>query len=253
MKYIEDLTIIENTALNPYYFLLRLQSKNKLPDILPGQFVNVLVKDVSDRILRRPISIHNVNYEKNSFSLVVQKIGKATNKLSLCKQKEELSTVFPLGDSFPLNFKKPLLIGGGVGIAPLFYLAKCYNEKGIRPYVVYGAKTKEMLFSLEEFSKVSNLFISTEDGSKGEKGFVTQNSVLEKNDFDCILTCGPTVMMKAINEIAKKKDIPCYVSLENRMACGVGACLCCVVDTNKGNVCTCTEGAVFNAKDLKEF
>lgn len=253
MKHIEDLLVVKNTALNPYYFLLELRSESKLPNILPGNFVNVLVQGVSDRILRRPISIHDVNYERNSFSLVVQKIGKATQQLSLIKKGESLSVVSPLGNSFPLDYKRPLLMGGGVGIAPLYYLAKCYNEKGIRPYVVYGAKTKELLFATKEFSKISNLYISTEDGSESEKGFLTQNSLLEKDDFDCILTCGPTIMMKNVNDIAKKKNVPCFVSLENRMACGIGACLCCVVDTIEGNVCTCTEGAVFNAKDLKEF
>jgi dihydroorotate dehydrogenase electron transfer subunit len=253
MKYCEDFIVLENTSLNPYYYLLRLKTKKDLPEIEPGQFVNLLVKDVSDRILRRPISIYDVDKQNNTLCLVIQKIGKATEKLSTCKLNTTLSVMYPLGNGFPTSFKKPLLVGGGVGVAPLYYLSKCFNDKDVRPTVLIGAKSKRQLFSIKEFDAISNVHISTEDGSFGEKGFLTQNTILNNNDFDAILTCGPTIMMKAVSDIAKKKNLPCYVSLENRMACGIGACLCCVVDSKEGNVCTCTEGPVFLSNDLKQW
>ncbi|MBR1626155.1 MAG: dihydroorotate dehydrogenase electron transfer subunit [Bacteroidales bacterium] len=251
MKYQQDLMIEKKEFLNKNNFLLILKSRTSLPEILPGQFVNILVHDVADRLLRRPISIHDADYSSDTISVVVQKIGKATEKLSLVNEGEVLNVVFPLGNSFSVEEKRPLLVGGGVGTAPLYYLAKKYYERGIRPVVLIGARTKEQLFLIEKYSSIADVYISIEDGSAGEKGLVTDNSILQK-EFSAILTCGPTPMMKAVNKEALKKNIPCYVSLENRMACGIGACLCCVSDTvNEGNVCVCTKGPVFDANDLK--
>lgn len=251
MKRQEDLLVISNTELNKNCFLLKLKTETSLSDIMAGQFVNVLVKDVQDRILRRPISIHDVDMENNILSIVVQKVGKSTNKLSEIKAMDKLSVVYPLGNSFPMDEKRPLLIGGGVGTAPLYYVAKKYNDQNIRPTILIGAKTKEQLFLIDKYEQVADVKISTEDGSIGEKGLVTTNSILEE-EFSAYLVCGPHPMMKAVYEMASKKDIKCFVSLENRMACGIGACLCCVTDTkDMGNVCVCTYGPVFDANEIK--
>ena len=251
MKHLEEFTVENNISLNRDCFLLALKSPISLQEIKPGQFVNVEVKDVADRILRRPISIHDVDLEKNILYIVVQKVGKATKKLSSVNKGEQLSIIFPLGNGFSTEGKNPLLIGGGVGTAPLLLLAKEFRRKEITPTILIGARTNEQLFLTNRYNAVGNLSISTEDGSVGEKGLVTVNSILN-NDFDVVYCCGSTPMMKAVSEWAKERNIKCYVSLENRMACGIGACLCCVNETKDGhNVCVCTEGPVFNSMDIK--
>ncbi|MBQ6753791.1 MAG: dihydroorotate dehydrogenase electron transfer subunit [Bacteroidales bacterium] len=251
MKHLEEFTVENNISLNRDCFLLALKSPISLQEIKPGQFVNVEVKDVADRILRRPISIHDGDLEKNILYIVVQKVGKATKKLSSVNKGEQLSIIFPLGNGFSTEGKNPLLIGGGVGTAPLLLLAKEFRRKEITPTILIGARTNEQLFLTNRYNAVGNLSISTEDGSVGEKGLVTANSILN-NDFDVVYCCGPTPMMKAVSEWAKERNIKCYVSLENRMACGIGACLCCVNETKDGhNVCVCTEGPVFNSMDIK--
>mgnify|MGYP004442772219 CR=1 FL=1 len=250
MKHLENFIVEENKALNAHCFLLKLLSPISLAEVKAGQFVNVMVEDVQDRLLRRPISVHDVDYENNVLYLVVQKIGKATKKLAEIKPKSTLSIVFPLGNGFELKGTKPLLIGGGVGSAPLYLLAKKFYQQGIKPNIIIGARSNEQLFLTNRFNAVGNLSISTEDGSVGEQGLVTSNSMM-KQDFDIIYTCGPTPMMKAVANLAKEMGKDCFVSLENRMACGIGACLCCVQENNQGhNLCVCTEGPVFDAKNI---
>jgi dihydroorotate dehydrogenase electron transfer subunit len=143
-----------------------------------------------------------------------------------------------------------LLVGGGVGIAPLLYLGSKLKEKGINCHFLLGGRSKDNLLQLELFSEYGKVYTTTEDGTHGEKGFVTNHSVLSTK-FDFIYTCGPTPMMKAVANFAKQNNIECEVSLENTMACGFGACLCCVTDSIDGHVCVCTEGPVFNISKLK--
>ena len=248
MKYLENFIVEKKIKLNRDNFLLALKSPISLYGIKSGQFVNVEVKDVADRILRRPISIYDVDKD---LYLVVQRVGKATKKLSEIREREGISVIFPLGNGFEAKGKKPLLIGGGVGVAPLYLLAKEFKKNNITPTILIGARTNEQLFLTNRYNAVGNLSISTEDGSVGEKGLVTQNTVL-RNDFDVIYCCGPTPMMQAVSFFAQEKGIECFVSLENRMACGIGACLCCVNENKEGrNICVCTEGPVFNTKDIK--
>ena len=124
------------------------------------------------------------------------------------------------------------------------------REQGIEPTFLLGARTQADLLMLDEFKKYGRVFTTTEDGSAGEKGFVTNHSILQQEQFDRISTCGPTPMMKAVARLAREKGIDCEVSLENLMACGVGACLCCVEKTTEGNLCVCKEGPVFNINRL---
>ncbi|MBR1770067.1 MAG: dihydroorotate dehydrogenase electron transfer subunit [Bacteroidales bacterium] len=251
MKYLEIFTVESNIALNKTCFLLVLRSPVSLETVAAGQFVSIEVKGEDERILRRPISIHDVDKTNNLLYLVVQRIGKATNRLAEIKKNDEISLVFPLGNGFAIEGEKPLLIGGGVGTAPLYLLAKEFKSRGIVPDILIGARTNEQLFLTNRYSALGNLSISTEDGSVGERGLVTQNSVLKK-DFDVIYSCGPTSMMRAVADLAKKRNIKCYLSLENRMACGIGACLCCVNENKEGhNVCVCTDGPVFLSDDIK--
>ncbi len=256
-KRIEDFKVVENRRLNPTHYILALQAEQDLPQMLPGQFAEVRIDGHSGVFLRRPFSIHDVDYKKRIIFLMVRELGKGSRKLSEITLGEHVNMVYPLGNSFDTSdgIKKPLLIGGGCGIAPLLYLAKVFNKKGIKASIIAGGRSQENLLEVEAYKEVGALVLTTEDGSAGEKGFVTDHSIWEQaKEFDKIYTCGPEPMMKAVAEKAAPLGIPCEVSLENTMACGIGACLCCVVDTHKkGHVCVCTEGPVFNPANLKNW
>ena len=203
--------------------------------------------DAPNVFLRRPISIHDVADGKIWF--LVQLVGDGTRWLGQLHEGDTLNAVLPLGNGFSMDSsqKSPLLVGGGVGVAPLLYLGRKLREQGVRPTFLLGARTASMLLRLDAFQALGEVFVTTEDGSLGEKGFVTQHSILDSRAFDIVQTCGPTPMMKAVAQWAAQHNVPCEVSLENRMACGIGACLCCVQQTTEGHKCVCTDGPVFEA------
>ena len=253
-KYCIDLTVKYVEHLNEKYVLISLTDEKSLPKMLPGQFVEVRVDDSPSTFLRRPISINNVDYDLNELHLLVACIGDGTRRLGKLTAGDTLNVMLPLGNGFTMPAdatKKHLLVGGGLGVAPLLFLGKSIKEQGGEPTFLLGARSAADLLLIEEFKKYGRVFITTEDGSEGEKGFVTNHSVLQKEQFDFISTCGPKPMMMAVSKCAEKLNIECEVSLENKMACGLGACLCCVEKTkDKGNICICTEGPVINAKRL---
>lgn len=251
-KQIADFKLVEKQDFGRSV-LLRLRSNQALPDIQPGQFVQVRVAGSPCTYLRRPISIHDVDFQRNEISLLVQQVGEGTRHLAQAKDGDIINMVFPLGNGFsmPEVGEKVLLVGGGIGIAPLFYFAKVLNAKGVKPTLLLGGKTEADLLRLSDYQQLGDTFVTTEDGSLGEKGFVTMHSIWQKQNFDKIYVCGPKPMMKAVAKLANEKSIWCEVSLENLMACGLGACLCCVEDTVDGNVCVCKEGPVFNTRRLK--
>ena len=251
-KQIADFRLVEKQDFGRSA-MLRLRSAQTLPDIAPGQFVQVRVAGSPSTYLRRPISIHDVDFKQNEVSLLVQQVGEGTRHLAAANVGDLINIVLPLGNGFSMPEKadKVLLVGGGIGIAPLYYLAKVLNEKGIRPTLLLGGKTQTDLLRLADYEQFGQTFVTTEDGSLGEKGFVTMHSVWQKQSFDKIYVCGPKPMMKAVAKMAAEKEVWCEVSLENLMACGLGACLCCVEDTIEGHVCVCKEGPVFNTRRLK--
>lgn len=253
-KYCIDLKVKEVKHINEKYVLIRLTDDKPLPEMVPGQFVEVRVDGSTTTFLRRPISINNVDYEKNELHLLVACVGDGTRKLATLHEGDILNLVLPLGNGFTLPAspeRKHLLVGGGVGVAPLLYLGRKIREMGGEPTFLLGARSAKDLLMIDDFKAVGRVFITTEDGSEGEKGFVTQHSVLQNETFDMISTCGPKPMMKAVAAFAGKVNVDCEVSLENKMACGVGACLCCVEDTIDGHVCVCKEGPVIDVKKLK--
>ena len=252
-KYINDFEIVENRHFNNNYSLLILSPADgsKLPEIAPGQFVEVTVKD-ADILLRRPISVCNVDYEANTLWLLVRNAGRGTAAMIAMKEGDTLNLVYPLGNGFSIASadKRVLLIGGGVGVAPLLYLAKKLNGAGAECDILLGARTADDLLLRAEFARYCELLLSTEHGpAPDHQGLVTTHPVM-KEKFDLICCCGPAPMMKAVAAIAKENATDCEVSLENMMACGLGACLCCVEKTVKGNVCVCSEGPVFNINQL---
>ena len=252
-KFLIDFKIVKNKRLSDSYSLFVLEPINgELPEMQPGQFVQVEVPNSKSTYLRRPISINYVDYANNQLWLLVRKAGEGTSSLMKLAENDVVNLMLPLGNGFTIfPGETMLLIGGGVGVAPLLYLGKKAKEAGANVKFLLGARTENDLLELEKFEAVGDVFVSTENGGKGEKGFVTQHSVLNSGSFSRIACCGPMPMMKAVAKIAKEKSIECEVSLENVMACGLGACLCCVEDTVEGNVCVCKEGPVFNIKRLK--
>lgn len=252
-KYILDLTVNSVEALSDKHVLIKLTDDKPLPEMLPGQFVEVRVDNTPSTFLRRPISINNVDYDHNELWLLVAAVGDGTRQLQKLQKGDRLNCVLPLGNSFTMptdNTQKVLLVGGGVGVAPLLYFGKRIKAMGGEPTFLLGARSAKDVLERKLFEQVGRVFITTEDGSEGEKGFVTNHSVLAQEHFDRISTCGPKPMMMAVARYAFKNDIECEVSLENKMACGVGACLCCVEKTVEGNKCVCKEGPVMNIKKL---
>ena len=252
-KYILDLKVRETVAIGKQAVLLRLTADEPLPEMLPGQFVEVRVDNTPSVLLRRPISIHYYVKETNELGLLVQLVGDGTRWMASLKAGDIVNIVLPLGNGFTLPTDasvRPLLIGGGVGVAPLLYLGMKLKEMGITPTFLLGSRTENELMQITEYEKVGPVYITTENGSVGEQGYVTQHSVLTREQFDQVYTCGPKLMMVAVARWAKSAGVPCEVSLENKMACGVGACLCCVEDTKDGHVCVCNEGPVFSIDKL---
>lgn len=255
MMHILDFRVDSSERLSGAYGLLKLSPcTGALPQgIVPGQFVQVKVDNSPTTYLRRPISVCMADYEAGQIWLLVRDAGAGTRHMIEAKEGDVFNIVLPLGNGFSLDSRSGsiLLVGGGVGVAPLLYLGKVLKENGMQPEFALGARSASDLLLLDEFAKYGPVHLTTEDGSRGEKGFIINHSRFN-NEISHIACCGPTPMMKAVAKIAKQRGICCEVSLENMMACGVGACLCCVEDTaDEGNVCVCKEGPVFNANRLK--
>ncbi len=254
MKRIEDFTVVSHNWLNYENYLLEVAAPEKLPQIKPGNFAEIMVNNSADVFLRRPFSIFDVDYDKNTITFYIKVIGKGTRLLGTLRQGDKLNIMYPLGNSFsnPAG-NKVLIIGGGSGIAPFILLGKQLKELGVQMTFLFGGRDMDSILMTDRFETFGKVLITTEDGSAGEKGLVTGHSIFadDKFDFNHIYTCGPDPMMKAVAMIAMNNGISCEASLENTMACGIGACLCCVVDTPEGYVCVCTDGPVFDVKNLK--
>lgn len=254
-KTVANFVVIENIALNSTNFLIKFQAPFALPEIHPGQFVNMEVKNTDLVFLRRPFSVFEVSRTENTLSVIIKILGRGSKKLTELNVGEQVSLVLPLGKgfSYPDSKDRILLVGGGSGVAPMLFLAKQSGLPSQNVDVILGARTSEDLILAEEYQKFGGLHFTTEDGSTGSKGFVTHHPIFQNNlsQYTKIYACGPDAMMKAVAKKAKEAGIFCEVSLENLMACGFGVCLCCIEPTIKGNLCVCTEGPVFNINDLK--
>jgi len=254
-KTVTNFLLLENKQLNNDNFRLLLQSPNPFSDIFPGQFINVEIKEAKEVFLRRPFSILDVNYNQRTISLLVKILGRGSKKLTESAAGQTINAIFPLGQSFTLpdKFDRILLIGGGSGVAPMLFMAKICGLDPANVTVLIGARSVSDHIDVSEYLSFGQFLFTTEDGSLGEKGYVTNHPVFSErlNQYDKIYTCGPNLMMKAIGRKAIENNIFCEVSLENSMACGFGVCLCCVEDTKTGHKCVCTDGPVFNVNDLK--
>ena len=253
-KTVDKLKITAKKQLNYDNYLIQLKSSVGIETIKAGQFVNVLIEDKPSTFLRRPFSIHDIIPETNEFQLIVKEVGDGSKSICSKTVGDTLDVVYPLGNGFtiPQNPGRILLIGGGVGVAPMMQTARVLKESGCEVHILFGARSEKDHYLLNEFAEHGKVYITTNDGTLGEEGFVTDHSVLKNPGyFDSIYCCVPEPMMQAVAKVAQNHDVNCEVSLENLMACGYGVCLCCVTPTSDGNKCVCTEGPVFNIKELK--
>lgn len=252
--------IIFHKRLSGNYWFLEFESGLIAKNASPGQFVNIKVSDTFEPLLRRPISIHGV--EASKVKLVYEALGQGTRALSCRKPGEVLDIIGPLGKGF--SYKQPtkagpiknILIAGGMGIAPLFFLAQ--KIKITKPLILIGAKNKNQLLGEAAFKKLgAQVQVATDNGSKGFEGKVTDllERILEENRKteklkNLIYACGPRPMLKVIAQIALKNKINAQLSLEEHLACGIGACLGCVVATKSGYRRVCKDGPVFYSDEL---
>lgn len=196
----------------------------------PGQFVHLKVSEESMPLLRRPISICDIDKSKHQFTMIYRKEGQGTKLLSLKQAGDKVDVLAPLGNGFPIdeakNGQTALLVGGGIGVPPLYHLSKRLKENGVNVIHVLGFQTKDVVFYEEQFSELGPTYIATVDGSHGTEGFVTDVIDQQELNFDVLYSCGPTPMLKALEaNYSNKKG---FISLEERMGCGIGACFACV-------------------------
>lgn len=220
---------------------------------VPGQFVSLYCHEKS-RLLPRPISICEIDREKGALRLVYRLVGNGTREFSHYAPGDEVQMLGPLGNGFPLEGEKPIVIGGGIGVPPMLQLSK---ELKNRPTVVLGYRDNQ-LFLKEQFDAEGSVYVATDDGSVGVHGTVVDVLRQEKITGDVIYACGPKPMLAAVKAYAAEKGILCYVSMEERMACGIGACLGCVCGTKHEdehshvhNARVCKDGPVFLAEEVE--
>lgn len=244
--------IVENNKLAEDVYNMWIDAATIAENAKPGQFVSLYSKDGSN-LLPRPISICEIDRIKGRIRLVYRVLGKGTKEFSLRKANDMIEVMGPLGNGFTLENKKAILIGGGIGIPPMLELAKNLNcEK----HMVLGYR--DITFLEDEFLPYGNVIVSTENGSKGTKGNVIDAIKEHGLEADIIYACGPTPMLRGVKAFAKEMGIKAQLSMEERMACGVGACLGCVCKTkevdhhsNVNNKRICKDGPVFDAEEVE--
>lgn len=254
MRFVSTAEIIANEEVASQIFLLTVFEPSIANVAVPGQFCMIAPmphSHTTDPLLKRPLSIHSVQHGAMSF--LYRRIGRGTTLLSQRKKGESLELIGPLGHGFDLMYDNYLLVGGGMGIAPMLFTAEDLYARNKKIVIVIGARSVAELPErlLKSFRAASHeLHLTTEDGSLGEKGLVTTalSRVLQQQKNDVVLACGPFPMLNAVNALAKKFGVLCQVSLEAHMACGIGACLGCAVKAiNGGYLHVCKNGPVINA------
>ena len=252
-----NLVLSRKEKVGPEHFLFTFTAPSSWRVAKPGQFLHIQCGNFPSLILRRPFSIHFLKEErkKTQVGIIFKVVGKGTKYLSQRKIGEIFDTLGPLGKPFYISHPPHVLIAGGMGIAPLYFLALALFKKREKFIVLIGAKNKEEVLREKEFRLLGGeIFIATEDGSKGKKGLVTDlmddllSTLPSSSSF---YACGPISMMREVWERCKKKKFPLQVSLEQFMGCGIGACLSCVIKTHTGYQRVCKEGPVFKAEEIE--
>ncbi len=260
----ENSEIRWNTKVGTDCFKMGLDCSKDFSDAMPGQFVTIHTMNHLDPLLRRPFSIHQLIMENSSFKgieILYKVVGKYTEKFSSMKPGDHINLLGPLGNSFrvPGNMKRIFMVAGGIGVAPMVFLATHLKEKWTNPLslqMFLGGRSKHDLLCQDDFLNLGiNIEISTDDGSAGQKGLVTRllEDAVSANPPDLICACGPMPMLKAVVDIAKTNNIDCQISIETIMACGMGACLGCAVegkDTSDHYRHVCIDGPVFDGGQI---
>jgi len=262
----EAARILDQRKVAEGYFLLTLASKYISANAKPGQFVTLRVTNETVPLLRRPFSIHNCSPQKETVEILYDVVGEGTRLLAEKEVNDELDILGPLGHGFEIPSgkaghgttpKMAILVGGGIGIAPLLFLAKSLKGKIPAVYVIIGARGKKHLIDSAVFADTgAQVLTCTDDGSTGKKGLVPEFilPILEESKEIAreaiIYACGPRPMLKMCAEISQQYNVPCQVSMEEKMACGVGACMGCVIKTKTGYQKVCDDGPVFNAQEI---
>lgn len=226
----QNMIVVNQTEIAKNIYELVLQGDLVQQMNEPGQFVHIKVAEGIAPLLRRPISICNVDQEKNEFTMLYRAEGQGTKTLSQKKQGEMVDVLGPLGHGFPVEEadagQTALLVGGGIGVPPLYELSQRLVAKGVRVIHILGFQTKDVVFYEEKFAELGDTYVATVDGTHGTKGFVTDVIDAYGIDFDILYSCGPLAMLRALEGRYKEKKA--YISLEERMGCGIGACFACV-------------------------
>ncbi|HLR14898.1 MAG TPA: dihydroorotate dehydrogenase electron transfer subunit [Bacillota bacterium] len=249
MRHIQKAPIYSKKWIAKDTVELIIQSKDIATEARPGQFLHI---HVPGHTLRRPISIAHIDREHDLITILFKELGSGTKTLATLEAGEEVNMLGPLGNGFPLDQTEgstSLLIGGGIGVPPLYALGNALKEKGVRVVSVLGYQTKEHVFYEEQFQQLGETIIVTDDGSYGKKGLVT-DGLSFVNQVDHFYTCGPKPMIKAV--VDAMETTPGHISLEERMGCGLGACFACVVPTEdeKGYKKICQDGPVFSVEEV---
>lgn len=252
MTFQEKYKIVSNKQVSEKFYQLSLDALTMARKALPGQFVHLRINDTLKPFFRRPFSIHRA---QKTIDILYEAVGDGTRMLTQKKRGDRLDCLGPLGTPFslpPKDIKQVVLIAGGVGIAPFLFLTDILKKKNYKCVLLYGARSKEQIFPMTDLKKNGcEVHLSTDDGSVGKKGRVSVLfSSIKINVPTYLYTCGPKPMMACVQEFAKKNHLEGQASLEEVMACGVGACLGCSIKTKKGYQTVCHDGPVFDLKEV---
>ncbi len=267
----ENTKLLSNEQLGPRLYLMKLEAPVIVGKILPGQFVHMRIPGMADHILRRPFSVYAWDVDAGTIDVLYQTVGFGTDHLTTIEPDtglgDSIELIGPIGSAWSpvvhgsdVKAGKALIVGGGAGAPALFMLAKQLKDAGSQVEVVLGAASKDMLVCKDRYEDMLQkpVLAATDDGSFGRAGFCT--SLVEEElakcaqadfaPYDYVATCGPNPLMRIVADLAAKAGVYCEVSTERRMACGVGACLSCVVDTTEGKKRSCVDGPIFDAKKV---
>lgn len=256
----ERARVVLNEQVGPRLHVMTLESPDIAQALQPGQFIHMKVPGRQEHVLRRPFSVYARSLEAGTIDILYQEVGSLTAYLPSVAVGEVAETIGPIGNTWSADCSRALLVGGGVGAAPLFLLAETLKQRGIPFDVVLGAQTKAALVARERYSDLleDEPCCATDDGTYGRAGFCT--SLVEERlaegcradgqPYDFMAVCGPEPLMKIVANMGAAAGARTQVSLEKRMACGIGACLSCVVDTLAGKKRSCVDGPIFDAQEV---
>lgn len=252
-KALEHVTVVANARITEGVGLLALRAPHVAASVKPGQFVHLRIAQGRDFILRRPFSVFRAHGE--SIEILYQVLGVGTREMSLLAPGDACDLIGPLGTGWriPEGLAHALIVTGGLGAAPLGMLAEELAQAGVATTVTMGAPTAERLVARGVYENVARIVqVATDDGSDGHHGFVTALSAaaLSEHEIGMVYCCGPEAMQRIVAGQAATAGVPCQVSLERLMACGIGACLSCVVSTGSGLRKACVDGPVFDAEEI---